>query len=123
MGHYRCCVGTCDNNRRYADILIVSSNKASVICPRFPKHNIKRKIWVKLISKGRADFEPGCCSRVCSVHFPDDKLTSLNSDLTLLLTMQDNREKETKYAQVQRRKSSRKRPTSSEVTNSSKGLF
>ena len=121
MGHCRCCVETCDNNRRYADILIVSSNKVSVICPRFPKHNIKRKRWVKLISKGRADFEPGCCYRVCSVHFPDNKPTSLNSDLTLFLTTQDNREKERKHAQFQRRKSPHKRPTSSEVTNSSKG--
>ena len=95
-------VETCDNNRRYADILIVSSSKVSVICPRFPKHNIKRKRWVKLISKARADFEPGCCYRVCSVHFPDNKPTSLNSDLTLFLAIQDNREKETKHAQFQR---------------------
>ena len=56
---YRCCVGTCDNDCRCPDKLIVSSNVTSVMWHRFPKDDIKRKRWVKLISKGRADFEPG----------------------------------------------------------------
>ena len=132
MGHDRCCVGTCDNDRRYPDKLIdrrypdkliVSSNVTSVMWHKFPKEDIKRKRWVKLISKGRADFEPVNCSRVCSVHFPDGKpTTSLNPDPTLFLTIQDNREKEKKYLQFQGRKNPRERPISSKVTTSSKRL-
>ena len=97
MARDRCCVGTCDNDGRYPDKLIIFSNVTSVMWHRFPKDDIKRKKWVKLISKGRADFEPENCSMVCSVHFPDGKPTSSNPDPTLFLTIQDNREKEKKH--------------------------
>ena len=87
MGRDRCYVGTCDTNRRHQDKLIVSSNVTSFMWNILPKDNIRRKRWVKLISKGRADFEPGNYSIVCSVHFTDGKPTSSNPDLTLFLTM------------------------------------
>ena len=87
MGRDRCYVGTCDNNRRHPDKLIVSSNVTSFKWNILPKDNIERTRWVKLISKGRADFEPENGSIVCSVHFTDDKPTSSNSDPTLFLTM------------------------------------
>ena len=119
MGHDRCCVGACDNNRRYPDKLILPSNVTSVTWHRFPKNDTKRKRWVKLISKGRTDFEQGNCSRMYLVHFPDGKAISSNPNPTLFLTIQDNREKGKKYQQFQKRKSPLKRPISGKVTNSS----
>ena len=122
MGHDRCCVRTCDIDRRYPEKLIISSNVASFMWHRFPKDDIKRKRWVKLISKGESGFEPGNSSRVCSVHFHNDKWTSSNLDPTLFLIIQDNREKEKKHLNLQRQKSPCKRPISSKVTSSSKRL-
>ena len=57
MEHDRCCVS--DNDCKCPDKLIVSSNVTSVMWHMLPKDNIKRRRWVKLISKSRADFEPG----------------------------------------------------------------
>ena len=59
---------------------------------------------------------------MCSVNFPNGKPTSSNQDPTLFITIQDNREKEKKYQQLQRQKSPRKKPILSKVTTSSKRL-
>ena len=59
---------------------------------------------------------------MCSVNFPNGKPTSSNQDPTLFITIQDNREKEKKYLQLQRQKSPRKKPIFSKVTTSSKRL-
>ena len=49
----------------------------------------KRKIWIKLVGKGRKDFLPGNWNYACSNHFLDAKPTSANPNPTLFLTVSD----------------------------------
>ena len=80
----RCCVGICNNDRRYPDKLGMKSH-------RFPKDKAKCKWWQTLINKGREKFVASDESRICSHHFVDGK-TEKHPNPTLLLIIQDNKQ-------------------------------
>ena len=68
----RCCVGTCDNDKRYFDKLKVKDHVKDLKWHRFPTVNLERKkTWTALVNKGRVNFTPTNGSRICSNHFPD----------------------------------------------------
>ena len=51
----------------------------------------KKDAWSAQVSKGRAEFNPGEYTHVCSNHFADGKPTTANPNPTLFLTISDNR--------------------------------
>eukprot|EP00795_Rhopilema_esculentum_P017081 gene17081-8598_t len=71
----RCCVGSCDNDTRYPDKLVKRNHVEKLRWHRFTEDPGKWKQWISLISKGRADFNPGPWTYVCSNHFVDDLAT------------------------------------------------
>lgn len=88
----RCCVGPCDNDKRYPDKLVVMKHVMELKWHRFPtKDENKKKVWTSLVGKGRSEFVPSDGSRICSNHFPEGKPTSKHPNPTLYLTLEDYR--------------------------------
>eukprot|EP00112_Aurelia_sp_Birch-Aquarium-sp1_P018551 Seg444.8 transcript_id=Seg444.8/GoldUCD/mRNA.D3Y31 product="hypothetical protein" protein_id=Seg444.8/GoldUCD/D3Y31 len=52
---------------------------------------MKRKVWIKCVERGRANFCPGSEATICSNHFKDAKPTTRNPFPTLYLTLLDMR--------------------------------
>eukprot|EP00795_Rhopilema_esculentum_P017082 gene17082-8599_t len=71
----RCCVGSCDNDTRYPDKLVKRNHVEKLRWHRFTEDPGKWKQWISLISKGRADFNPGPWTYVCSNHFVDGRFS------------------------------------------------
>lgn len=75
--HDRCCVGCCDNDKRYPDRYIIHSNvkERKLVFHKFPVDPNVRKQWTKQVLRGRKDWSPGNYTYVCSNHFIDGKPT------------------------------------------------
>ena len=58
---------------------------------RFSANEFKRKMWIKCVERGRANFCPGNETTVCSNHFIDGKPTTRNPFPTLYKTLADMR--------------------------------
>ena len=57
----------------------------------FTSDPVKREQWMKLIGKGRENFQPGKWTYICSNHFIDAEPTTANPNTTLLLTISDKK--------------------------------
>ena len=90
--HDQCCVGICNNDKRYPEKYEIHSNvvEGKLTMHRFPTDPDKRKIWTNAVSKGRKGFEPGNYSYVCSNHFVEGKPTIQNPHPMLFLTIMQN---------------------------------
>ena len=84
--HDRCCVGGCNNDKRYPGKYVVRSHVSDLKFHRFTKIEEKRVIWINTINKGLDNFNPGNETFVCSNHFVDGKPTSQNPHPTIFLT-------------------------------------
>ena len=91
--HDRCCVGGCNNDRRYPDTYVIRSHVKDLQFHRVPSDLEKKHIWEKQISKGREDFNIGNSMRICSNHFVDAQPTHANPNPTLYLTESDTKKK------------------------------
>ncbi len=110
MGNDRCCVGPCDNDRRYPDRNIIFSHVSHLQWHRFPANELKRKVWIKCVERGRANFCPGSETTVCSNHFIDGKPTTRNPFPMLYMTLADVRKANSQdQPAFVKRKSPRKR--------------
>ena len=107
----RCCVGSCDNDKRYPDKLVKRNHVEKLRWHRFTEDPGKRKQWITLISKGRVDFNPGPWTYVCSNHFVDGQPTTQNPLPVLFLSASENRKQSPKkrrhivYQQIDNKKS------------------
>lgn len=84
--HDRCCVGGCNNDKRYPNKYVKRSHVQELKFHRFTSVEDKRKIWIKNISKGLVNFNPGKETFICSNHFVDGQPTNENPHPTLFLT-------------------------------------
>ena len=91
--HGRCCVGGCNNDKRYSDKYVIRSHVTDLKFHIIPSDLNKRQIWEKQIGKGRKGFQIGKSMHVCSNHFQDAKPTSTNPFPTLFLTESDSKKK------------------------------
>ena len=88
--HDRCCVGGCDNDKRYLHLCVKRRHvEGDLIWHRFPKDPKKFEIWRKNIKRGLEFFNPGHETFVCSNHFVDGKPTMNNPHPTLFLQPSD----------------------------------
>ena len=94
--HARCCVGFCDNHKRFPNILVVRSHLKELKFHTWPKDPNLAELWRKQIAKGRNDnFNPGSGSEgtfVCSNHFPEGTRTRHNPSTdysSVFLTLSD----------------------------------
>ena len=87
----RCCVGICNNDRRYQDKREIKSHVQVLKWHWFPKDKAKPKWWQTRVNKERENFVASDESRMCSNHF-DWKPTEKHPNPTLLLTIQDNKQ-------------------------------
>ena len=74
----RCCVGSCDNDKRYPDKLVKRNHVEKLRWHRFAEDLGKQKQWVVLIGKGRADFHPGPWKYASFNNFVDGQPTTQN---------------------------------------------
>ena len=88
---YRCCVGICDNDSPYKEKIIKHAHVDELRFHKFPTDPDKRQAWLAQIAKGRAHFNAGQYTFVCSNHFIDGKPTTANPHPPLFLTMSDKR--------------------------------
>ena len=83
----KCCVGGCDNDRRYPEKWVIQSHVG-----RFSFHKPKNQMieaWLRQVQKGRKDFAIGKSREsvvICSNHFHDGKPTKVYPLPTLFLT-------------------------------------
>ena len=94
--HARCCVGFCDNDKRFPDLLVVKSHVRDLKFHRWPKDPKLADLWTRQVLRGRSDnFKPEPGSEgtfVCSNHFPEGKRTPKNPSTdypSLFLTLSD----------------------------------
>ena len=88
MGRH-CCVGPCNNDDRYPDLILKKGHVTNLQFHIMPKDPERRRAWSILISKGRQNFIVGNWTYVCSNHFKDAQPTSANPNPTLYLTVSD----------------------------------
>ena len=92
----RCCAGSCNNDKRYPDKIVKRSHVEKLRLHRFTEDPAKRKQWISLISKGRAEFNPGPWTYVCSNHFVDGQHTTQNPLPVLYLTASEKQKQSPK---------------------------
>ena len=119
--HDRCCVGGCNNDRRYPDRYVIRSHVKDLQFHKVPTDAVKKQIWEKQISKGREDFKIGSSMKICSNHFVDAQPTHSNPNPTLYLVISDTKKK----SPVKRKARTKINPTpdkrkSTETTSCSK---
>eukprot|EP00112_Aurelia_sp_Birch-Aquarium-sp1_P010874 Seg2301.6 transcript_id=Seg2301.6/GoldUCD/mRNA.D3Y31 product="THAP domain-containing protein 2" protein_id=Seg2301.6/GoldUCD/D3Y31 len=88
MGRH-CCVGPCNNDDRYPDLILKKGHVTNLKFHILPKDPERRRAWSILISKGRQNFIAGKWTHVCSNHFMDAEPTNTNPNPTLYLTVSD----------------------------------
>lgn len=91
--HNRCCVGGCNNDRRYSDRYVIRSHVKDLQLHKVSSDVEKKQIWEKQISMGRENFNIGNSMRICSNHFTDAQPTHANPNPTLYLTESDTKKK------------------------------
>jgi hypothetical protein len=85
----KCCVGGCDNDRRYPGKYHVHSHVQKLGFHKPSNSEDAIKAWCIQVQKGRKDFKIGKSREsviVCSNHFVDGKPTRSNPIPTLFLT-------------------------------------
>ena len=94
--HARCCVGFCDNEKRFPNLLVVRSHVKELKFHRWPKDPNLAELWRKQVAKGRSDnFSPWYGSEgtfVYSNHFPEGTRTRHNPSAdypSVFLTVSD----------------------------------
>ena len=94
--HARCCVGFCDNDKRFPNLVVVRSHVKELKFHRWPKDPNLAELWRKQVAKGRSDNfnpEPGSEGTfVCSNHFPEGTRTRHNPSTdypSVFLTLSD----------------------------------
>ena len=87
--HDRCCVGACNNDKRYRNSVVKRSHVKELKWHKVPSNPTKKSAWIKLIGKGRACFSPGNWTYVCSNHFIDGEPTTENPNPALFLTQSE----------------------------------
>ena len=87
-----CCIGICNNDRRYPEKSERKSDVQILKWHRFQKDKVKRKWWQTLLSKRRVNFIALDQCRRCSNHFVDGKPIEKYPNPTLLLTNHDNKQ-------------------------------
>ena len=94
--HARCCVGFCDNDKRFPNLLVVRSHVKELKFHRWPKDPNLAELWRKQVAKVRSDNfnpEPGSEGTfVCSNHFPEGTRTRHNPSTdypSVFLTLSD----------------------------------
>ena len=94
--HARCCVGFCDNDKRFPNLLVVRSHLKELKFHRWPKDPNLAELWRKQVAKGRSDNfnpEPGSEGTfVRSNHFPEGTRTRHNPSTdypSVFLTLSD----------------------------------
>ena len=91
MGHDRCVVGICDNDKRYPERFIKHSHvTGKLVFHKLPADLEKRQAWINAVAKGRKDFHVPKHLFVCSNHFIAGKPTKNNPNPTLFLTVTMN---------------------------------
>ena len=89
--HDRCCVGPCNNDKRYPCNLIKRGNVEGVLTwHKFPTDFAMKTQWEQMIRKGREEFSAGTWTYVCSNHFVDGAPTEKNPLPTLFLSPSEN---------------------------------
>ena len=85
--HNRCCVGPCDNDKRYKEKFVIHSNvkTGKIRFHIFPADKKKRALWTAQVLLGRKDWSPGKFAYVCSNHFVDGEPTKENPVPTLFM--------------------------------------
>ena len=89
-GGDHCCVGGCDNDRRYPDRQVKRSHVSYLQFHAIPTKEVMKTKWESQISKGQENFKIGKSMTVCSNHFTDAKPTTANPYPTLFLNESDN---------------------------------
>ena len=87
--HDRCCVGACNNDKRYRNSVVKRSHVKELKWHKVPSNPTKKSAWIKLIGKGRACFSSGNWTYVCSNHFIDGEPTAENPNPALFLTQSE----------------------------------
>ena len=85
----RCCIGPCDNDKRYPDKIKKRSHVVAIKWHHFPKNKERRQECIEMISKGRENFHPGKWEFVCSNHFRDGEPSARYPNPSLFLTRHD----------------------------------
>ena len=83
--HDRCCIGSCNNDKRYPNLIVKRRHVAVLKWHRFTDDATKRPQWINLVSRGRKNFTPGKWTYICSNHFMDGKPTKEHPNPTLFL--------------------------------------
>ena len=89
----RCCVGSCNNDKRYPNSLQKRSHVDVLHWHRFTSDPVKHEQWIKLIGSDRVKFEPRKWVYVCCDHFVDGETTLANPNPTLYLRQTDRQKK------------------------------
>ena len=88
-GGDKCCVGGCNNDRRYPDRYVIRSHVNKLGFHKPSKSEDVIRSWCIQVQKGRKEFKIGKSREsviVCSNHFVDGKPTRNNPIPTLFLT-------------------------------------
>ena len=88
-GGDKCCVGGCNNDRRYPERYVIRSHVNKLGFHKPSKSEDVIRSWCIQVQKGRKDFKIGKSREsviVCSNHFVDGKPTRNNPIPTLFLT-------------------------------------
>ena len=85
MPNERCCVGGCNNDKRYPNDYVMRSHVSNLRFHYFPQDTEIRKKWDTNISRGLVNFTSSDYKTVCSNHFVDAKPTPDNPHPTLYL--------------------------------------
>ena len=112
----RCCVGPCDNDKRYPDKIKKRSHVEAMKWHRFPKSEARRQEWVARISKGGENFHSGKWTYVCLNCFRDGEPSTRYLNLSLFLTRHNEMQ-----AAPKKRRSPAKRKTENVKIRKSNG--
>jgi hypothetical protein len=89
-GGDRCCVGGCNNDRRYPERQKKRSHVSVLRFHSVPANEAMRDKWEEQVAKGRDNFTLGKSMKVCSNHFIEAEPTYAHRYPTLYLTESDS---------------------------------
>ena len=89
MPNLICSIGPCDNRSWKKEENLKKNHVEKLAFHSFPANEEKRSIWIKMVSRGRNDFNPNKQSCVCSNHFQKGKPMFDFPNRTLFLTPHD----------------------------------
>ena len=74
-GGDRCCIGVCNNDRRYPENIFVRLHVSNFQFHGLPKDKKLRQIWHDKIRQGRQNYIESAYVKICSNHFEDGECT------------------------------------------------